>query len=77
MIVLGLNAFGHDAAAVLLVDGAVAFASSQERCDRKRHSAAFPTETIEAALADAGISHHDVDAIAFPWTRSMGRWQKL
>jgi len=39
LIVLGLNAFGHDAAAVLLVDGRTVFASSEERFDRRRHSA--------------------------------------
>ncbi len=76
MIVLGLNAFGHDAAAVLLVDGDVVFASSQERFDRVRHSAAYPQEAAEAALAHAGLEPGDVDAIAFPWTRGMARWQK-
>ncbi len=77
MIILGLNAYGHDAAAVLLVDGEVVFASSQERYDRRRHSPAYPREAIAAALAHAGLSAADVDAIAFPWTRAMGRPQKL
>ncbi len=77
MIVLGLNAFGHDAAAVLLVDGEAVFASSQERYDRRRHSPAFPADAIDAALSRAGVSKSEVDAIAFPWTRDMGRRQKL
>lgn len=77
MIVLGLNAFGHDAAAVLLVDGEVAFASSEERFDRRRHSAAFPARAIEAALDHADIEGDRVDAIVFPWTRDMGRWHKV
>ncbi|MDJ0522967.1 MAG: carbamoyltransferase C-terminal domain-containing protein [Planctomycetota bacterium] len=76
MIVLGLNAFGHDAAAVLLVDGRVVFASSQERYDRARHSAAFPREAAAAALAHAGVEAADLDAVAFPWTRGMARWRK-
>ncbi|MDA1195436.1 MAG: hypothetical protein O2894_09665, partial [Planctomycetota bacterium] len=77
MIVLGLHAFGHDAAAVLVADGMTLFASSQERFDRQRHSPAFPGAAIAAALATAGLQPEDVDAVAFPWTRSMGRPQKL
>lgn len=76
MIVLGLNSFGHDAAAVLIVDGETVFASSQERLDRKRHSAAYPAEAMRAALAFGGFAIGDVDALAFPWTRDMGRRQK-
>ncbi|MDJ0973626.1 MAG: carbamoyltransferase C-terminal domain-containing protein [Planctomycetota bacterium] len=76
MIVLGINAFGHDAAAVLLIDGKVAFAASEERFDRVRHSAAFPQGAIHAALTHAGIGPGDVDRIAFPWTRGMGRLPK-
>ena len=76
MIVLGLNSFGHDAAAVLVVDGETVFAASQERYDRRRHSHAFPAEAIGAALAFAGLDPSDVDAVAFPWTRAMGRAAK-
>ncbi len=74
--ILGINAFGHDAAAVLLVDGQVAFAASQERFDRLRHSPAFPAEAIHAALEHNGLRASDLDAIAFPWSRAMGRPQK-
>ncbi len=74
--ILGLNAFGHDAAAVLLVDGEVVFAASEERFDRVRHSAAFPRGAIAAALASAGIGPRGVDIVAFPWTRSMARGRK-
>lgn len=76
LIVLGLNAFGHDAAAVLLVDGRVAFAASEERFDRVRHSAAFPRLAIEAALRAAGVKAAEVDAVAFPWSRGMARAKK-
>jgi len=77
VIVLGLNAHGHDAAAVLLVEGDVVFASSQERFDRKQHSSAWPREAVAAALAHAGLQASDVDAIAFPWTRDMARRRKF
>ena len=77
MIVLGLNAFGHDAAVVLLVDGRVVFASSEERHDRVRHSAAFPRGALQAALASAGVSAGDVDVVAFPWARGMALGHKV
>jgi carbamoyltransferase len=76
VIVLGLNAFGHDAAAVLLVDGEPVFAASEERHDRVRHSAAFPRGAIHAALARAGIAPEHVDVVAFPWARHMARARK-
>ncbi len=76
MIVLGLNAYGHDAAAVLLVNGRVAFAASEERYDRVRHSGAFPRAAIAAALAHAGLRERDVDAVAFPWSKGMARARK-
>lgn len=76
MLLLGINAFGHDAAAVLLVDGRVAFAASEERFDRVRFSAAFPARAIAAGLAHVGASPRDVDVVAFPWTRTMGRVRK-
>jgi carbamoyltransferase len=76
VIVLGLHAFGHDAAAVLLVDGRAVFAASEERFDRVRHSAAFPARAIAAAFAASGVRPGDVDAVAFPWARGMARWRK-
>lgn len=76
MIVLGLNAYGHDAAVVLLVDGHPAFAASEERFDRVRHSGAFPARALAAALAHLGAAPRDVDVVAFPWARGMARVRK-
>lgn len=76
MIVLGLNAYGHDAAAVLLADGVPLFAASEERYDRVRHSGAFPRGAIAAALQHAGLRPGDIDLVAFPWTRGMARVRK-
>ena len=75
-IVLGINAYGHDAAAVLLVDGRVAFAASEERFDRVRFSPAFPARSIEACLTCTGVPPRDVTAVAFPWSPGMGRARK-
>lgn len=75
-VVLGLNAYSHDAGVALIVDGELVFASEQERYDRQKHSAAFPLQAIEAALSHTGLLPGDIDAIAFPWRRDMARWRK-
>jgi len=75
-VILGLNAYSHDAGAALLVDGELVFAAEEERYDRVKHSAAFPRGAIRAALRHAGLEPGDVDAIAFPWRRSMARPRK-
>ena len=55
---------GQDAAAALVMDGRVVAAAAEERFDREKHSAHFPTNSIRYCLARAGISIHDVDEIA-------------
>src|SRR5687768_910472 len=40
--VLGISAFYHDAAAALVVDGAVVAAAQEERFSRHKHDARFP-----------------------------------
>jgi len=74
--VLGINAYSHDAAAALVVDGRLVFAAEEERFDRIRKSPAFPRGAIRAALDFAGLRPSDVDAIAFPWRRDMARLRK-
>ncbi len=75
-VVLGINAYSHDAAAVLFVDGAMVFAAEEERYDRVRHSAAFPRGAIQAALRHAGLEAGEVQQVAFCWRRDMARWNK-
>lgn len=69
-VILGLNAFSHDTAACLLVDGCVVAMVEQERLDRTCHSRAFPDDAVAACLAMGGLSMADVDVVAFaqrPW----------
>jgi len=75
-IVLGLNAYSHDAAVALVAGGRLVFAAEEERYDRVRKSAAFPRGAIRAALDFAGLEPSDVDAVAFPWRRGMARARK-
>ena len=62
MVILGISD-GADAAAAIVVDGRIAAAVEQERIDRVRHSAAFPSAAIDAALDTAGVRARDVDRI--------------
>lgn len=63
--ILGLSAYYHDSAAVLLHDGKIIAAAQEERFSRKRHDAAFPEQTIRFCLGQAGITLTEVDHIVF------------
>lgn len=54
----------HDNGAVLLINGDIVFASSEERFTRKKHEGAFPSRTIEAAFRHANIGWNDIDIVA-------------
>jgi carbamoyltransferase len=75
-VVLGLNAYSHDAGVALLVDGRLVFAAEEERYDRVKHSAAFPRRALAAALAHAGLGAGEVDRVAFCWKKDMARLRK-
>jgi len=63
--ILGLSAFYHDSAAVLLVDGDIAAAAQEERFTRKKHDHHFPINAVEYCLEAGGISAADLDFVGF------------
>jgi carbamoyltransferase len=63
--ILGVSAFYHDSAACLVQDGRIVAAAQEERFTRKRHDHAWPSQSIAACLAHAGISPKDLDLVAF------------
>lgn len=63
MIILGINAYHGDAAAALIRDGKLVAAVEEERFNRVKHCAGFPTEAIRFCLAKAGVSIDHVDHI--------------
>ncbi|MCB9475407.1 MAG: carbamoyl transferase [Deltaproteobacteria bacterium] len=65
--VLGFNAFIHDTAAALVVDGRLTAMAEEERFVREKHTTKFPDSSIEFALRQAGITVNDLDAVAFYW----------
>jgi len=63
MHILGLNAYHGDAAAAIIRDGHLIAAVEEERFNRQKHSAGFPTESIRYCLDAARISIEDVEHI--------------
>ncbi len=62
--ILGINAFHGDASAALVTDGALAAAIEEERLNRRKHCAGFPSLAARAVLASAGLAAGDVDHVA-------------
>jgi len=68
---------GHDAGAALLQSGRVRFAVNEERLTRRKLEIRFPTQSIEASLAFAGLRPDQIDAVAISTTdpaKTLGRW---
>ncbi len=64
MLILGLNMFHADASAAIIQDGEVLFAIAEERLNRIKHYAGFPTLAIQACLDAAGAKISDIDHVA-------------
>lgn len=75
MKILGINAYHGDASAALVVDGQLVAAVEEERFNRVKHWAGFPSESIRYCLEHAGASIADVDhvAISFDPRANFGR----
>ena len=63
MIILGINAYHGDAAAAIVKDGTLLAAAEEERFNRFKHCAGFPTEAIKYCLTVAGVGIEDVDHV--------------
>jgi len=63
--ILGISAFYHDSAAVILHNGEILAAAQEERFTRKKHDSGFPLHAIEYVLSESGISFNDLQAVAF------------
>lgn len=63
--ILGISAYYHDAAAVVLMDGKVIAAAQEERFTRVKHTEAFPSNAIKYCLEESGLTLNQLDAIVF------------
>jgi len=62
---LGISAFYHDSAAVLLCDGQIFAAAHEERFSRKKHDSSFPSNAIRYVLDEGNVDLNIIDAVAF------------
>ena len=65
MYILGISAYYHDSAAVLIENGRLVAAAEEERFTRKKHDNAFPFDAIKYCLDTAEISVDKVNFIAY------------
>jgi carbamoyltransferase len=65
MRILGISAFYHDSAAVLLEDGRIAAAAQEERFTRRKHDARFPRNAVASVLEQTGTALEGVDRVVF------------
>ncbi|WP_037348767.1 carbamoyltransferase [Sediminibacter sp. Hel_I_10] len=63
--VLGISAFFHDSAAVLLIDGNIVAAAQEERFTRIKNDASFPVNAIKFVLKQGGIDDNQLTAVAY------------
>ena len=55
---------GHDSGAALLQEGRLRFAVNEERLSRRKLEVRFPTQSIDACLADAGLDPKQISIVA-------------
>ena len=64
-LVLGISAFYHDSAAVLVRDGDIVAAAQEERFTRKKADPRFPQKAINYCLEEGFIDPSELDAVVF------------
>lgn len=74
--VLGLNHGEINSSAALIEDGRIIAGCPEERFNRQRRTKAFPHQSVEFCLIQAGIALEDCTAIAQAWNPGAG-WHKF
>src|SRR5467141_830919 len=72
MHILGINAYHGNSSAALVSDGRLIAAVEEERFNRVKYAAGFPSAAIRYCLHAAGITLSEVDHVAIPrnpWAR--------
>ncbi len=64
MNILGLNAYHGDASACIVKDGKVISACEEERLNRIKHCAGFPSLAIQSCLKESNLTIDDIDFIS-------------
>src|SRR5919202_867924 len=77
LLILGINAYHAGASACLLRDGQLVAAAEEERFNRIKYCAGFPTEAIRFCLAEAGITAYDLDHVGISRNPSANLHKKV
>lgn len=76
-IILGVNAFHAGSSAAIVVDGELVAAIAEERLNRIKYFAGFPSLAISRCLDMAGLSFSDIDHVAVGRDSSANLHKKL
>ena len=63
--ILGISAFYHDSAAVIIIDGKIIAAAQEERFTRVKHDSSYPYNAIEFVLKFSNLKLIEIDHIVF------------
>lgn len=74
--ILGISAFYHDSAAVLIQGSEIVAAAHEERFTRIKHDASFPREAIRYVLEEALANIDDIEAIVF-YDKPLNKFERL
>jgi carbamoyltransferase len=66
MNILGINAYHGNASAAVVCDGRLVAAVEEERFNRVKYAAGFPSQAIRYCLREAGLKLEEVDHVAVP-----------
>lgn len=66
MNILGINAYHGNASAAIVCDGRLVAAVEEERFNRVKYAAGFPSYAIRYCLREAGLELKDIDHVAVP-----------
>jgi carbamoyltransferase len=75
--ILGINAYHGDASAALVIDGQLVAAVEEERFNRIKHWAGFPSQSIRWCLESAGIDPAQLDHIALSFNPRSNLFRRL
>ncbi|MEE9212167.1 MAG: carbamoyltransferase N-terminal domain-containing protein, partial [Phycisphaeraceae bacterium] len=74
--ILGISAFYHDSAAVVVIDGRIVAAAQEERFTRKKHDYGFPSHAIDSCLRQAGLTPEQLDYVGF-YDKPLMKFERL
>lgn len=75
-VIIGISAYYHDSAAVLVVDGQIVAAAQEERFSRLKHDKAFPCQSIAYCLGAGGLGIEEVEIVGF-YEKPLRKFERL